>query len=312
MPEGPEIETVYRQLNPLLLNQTIIYANSYSNSFPIPHTGKVVQFWRHGKWLHLLFADNTLMRINFGMSGRIALGKIKDKHKKWKIKTKNQIISYIDPRGFGHLEIIKKAANKTKFTVGTNYFNLGPDIMSPFMTQEPNTGLIDCWINILKSSRPLKVVLMDQSKVAGIGNIYANELCYLIHIHPETPANKLNRQDICRLINKSRVLFKAAVLARGTSFGDVNTYRSIKGKEGNYSRFLKAYNQEGERCICSGTIVKYHLRGRSTFICTKCQRKKNEHKPKTTTRTAIKAGRIKSRNSQQRISQSKASAYRSN
>jgi formamidopyrimidine-DNA glycosylase len=115
------------------------------------------------------------------------------------------------------------------------------------------------------------VALMDQSRVAGAGNIYSNELCHLIHLHPETPANSLNRLDIIRLINIVKKLFPSAVAAGGTSFGDANTFRDIYGKQGEYQNYLTVYNRQGLHCSCGGEIIKYQLRNRSTFYCNRCQ-----------------------------------------
>ena len=125
---------------------------------------------------------------------------------------------------------------------------------------------------ILRASRQaVKRVLMDQRRLVGVGNIYANEALWRARVDPSRPAATLSPADVTRLHTELRAVLTEAVAARGTSFRD---YRDASGARGSFADRLQAYGREGERCVrCGRTLVSTHaIDGRSTVFCWQCQR----------------------------------------
>jgi len=125
---------------------------------------------------------------------------------------------------------------------------------------------------ILRASRQaVKRVLMDQRRLVGVGNIYANEALWRASIDPSRPAATLLPADATRLHTELRAVLTEAIAARGTSFRD---YRDASGARGSFADRLQAYGREGERCArCGRTLVATHaIDGRSTVFCWQCQR----------------------------------------
>jgi formamidopyrimidine-DNA glycosylase len=122
------------------------------------------------------------------------------------------------------------------------------------------------------TSRPIKALLLDQSALAGLGNIYADESLYLSRIHPLRPCNELRPKEIGKLALSIRKVLRAAVKKMGTTF---DSYSGINGNPGEYSSYLCVYNREGTPCgRCGRTIVKIRAAGRGTHLCPSCQRLK--------------------------------------
>ncbi|MFN3605521.1 MAG: zinc finger domain-containing protein, partial [Leptonema sp. (in: bacteria)] len=116
--------------------------------------------------------------------------------------------------------------------------------------------------------RPIKIVLMDQTKIAGIGNIYANEALFLAKINPQKPANKLTKEEIKRLKNSILKILKKALKYEGTS---TRFYLKPDQTKGKYQENFLVYQREGKSCLrCNGKIKKIILGRRSTFYCPNC------------------------------------------
>lgn len=124
----------------------------------------------------------------------------------------------------------------------------------------------------LATSRPIKVLLLDQSKVAGIGNLYASEILHLARIHPETPADRLTRPQIQRMGAATLEVLHAAIRHEGSTLSD-GTYRNALNQDGGYQNAHRVYDRAEERCpTCSkGVIVRIVQAQRSTFYCPRCQ-----------------------------------------
>ena len=119
-------------------------------------------------------------------------------------------------------------------------------------------------------NRKIKQVLMDQSLIAGIGNIYADEADFAAQIMPTRPAGKLSKEEISRLHKAIPRILKLAINMKGTS---ADTYITTSGEEGRMLKYLKVYGRPGEKCAgCDGTIHKMKLGGRGTHYCPVCQK----------------------------------------
>jgi formamidopyrimidine-DNA glycosylase len=128
------------------------------------------------------------------------------------------------------------------------------------------------------SRRPLKTALLDQGLVAGLGNIYADEVLFFCGLHPTSTGSQLSLADFERIHQQIQATLAAAINAGGTSFSD---YRQVTGINGNYGGMAQVYGRRGEPCRSCGTaIAKIKLAGRSAHFCPQCQPK---HQPGSST-----------------------------
>lgn len=179
---------------------------------------------------------------------------------------KGGVLYYNDVRRFGWIKIVKSDDVKNEKFVS----KLGPeppvvkDFMGKKLTLEEFRDILS------KSGRPVKVVLMDQEKMGGVGNIYANDALWLSKINPKTPAKSIDP-------GKVKELYEAVieVLKQGIKFGGASELAFVTpdGKEGSYQNHTLAYGREGEPCerCHKGIIKKYFLNGRGTYVCPVCQ-----------------------------------------
>lgn len=165
---------------------------------------------------------------------------------------------YNDVRRFGWIKIMPTSESLTTGLAG----KMGPE---PFLNLN-----LEYFSNFLKKTRrPIKVVLMDQEFIAGVGNIYANDALWLSKLDPKTPANMVGE--------KTEDLYKAihSVLETGMKYGgsSENSFVTPDGGEGNYQRHTLVYGKNGKKCTrCGGLIEKIMLSGRGTFYCPGCQK----------------------------------------
>ena len=177
------------------------------------------------------------------------------------------MLYFNDLRIFGWIKVVEKS--KLNEVIG----KLGPE---PFVTKSSSGQAVltlDLFKKILaKNSRPIKLVLMDQEKISGVGNIYANDSLFLAGIHPRKKANKQSSDKANKLFN---ALYK--VLTDGIKWGGAseNNYRDAFGEKGRVQEHFYVYAREGEKCLKCGTLIqKIKLGGRGTYFCPKCQRYK--------------------------------------
>ncbi|GDX87886.1 formamidopyrimidine-DNA glycosylase [Gemmatimonadota bacterium] len=142
---------------------------------------------------------------------------------------------------------------------------LGPEPLDPAFTDAIFAA------NVRSSRRAIKTVLMDQRRVAGIGNIYANEALWLAKIRPSRRASTLTLAESARLFAEARAILSAAVAQGGTSFRD---YRDPNGQRGGFLELAKVYSRQGEPCVRCGTMLRstHAIENRITVWCTKCQK----------------------------------------
>lgn len=270
MPELPEVETVVRTLETQIKNRTILdikihYKNIIENN-PNTFKRKLISqtfknFKRRGKYILFEMSDCTLvshLRMEgkyFILDDSIPL----DKHDHIIFYLDNgKQLRYNDVRKFGRMEIIDKKDDYREFK------DLGPE---PF-DEEFNVEY--CLSYLKDKKKPIKSVLLEQSFVAGIGNIYADEILFAIRIHPETKANKLKRKDVERLIQETRNILSNAIKAGGTT---IRSYTSSLGVTGLFQLSLNVHTMK-ECPVCKNEITKIFVGNRGTYYCKKCQKKK--------------------------------------
>ena len=123
---------------------------------------------------------------------------------------------------------------------------------------------------ICKKNKSIKEVLLDQSIIAGIGNIYANELLFDAKVHPKFVANKLSNRQLNKIINSSIIILEKAIVKGGSSIKD---YTNIEGNLGYFQNEFKVYAKEGSSCLkCKSLIKKIKQMGRASYFCPKCQK----------------------------------------
>ena len=119
---------------------------------------------------------------------------------------------------------------------------------------------------------PIKSLLVDQRVLAGIGNIYADEICFAARVRPDRPGGALRRREVDRLATSVRSVLEAAIVARGSTLGD-QQYRDLSGQAGGYQLQHTVYGRAGQPCLsCRSPVQRARFGARSAYLCRKCQR----------------------------------------
>ena len=268
MPELPEVETIARQLKKHYLGKVITEvkakpARIFINCKPKEFSGllvnkKLKSIDRYGKFM-IWQVDGIFPVFHLGMSGIFIQEKKKTlypKHIHVSFKfADNSSLYFQDVRKFGKIFLYKK---RPKFS------DLGPDPLAENFTLNNFRKLLNL------SGVGIKSFLMDQHRVAGIGNIYANEALYLAGINPFRPANSIKPKESEKLYQAIRFVLEEAISHFGTTY---TAYQTVEGNNGENQNFLKVYQKENEPCErCGGKISKVLINNRSTFYCKKCQK----------------------------------------
>ncbi|MGB9726502.1 MAG: DNA-formamidopyrimidine glycosylase [Minisyncoccia bacterium] len=277
MPELPEVETIVNQLNQVLKNRKIeevvlIWPKvvqgtvSLNKLKEILKGAKIIKVFRRAKNILIELNNNYLLLIHLKLTGRILYGKKefieKDPYLRFYLILDNDnFLALSDLRKFAKIVLLKKEdLNTIKDLKG-----IGPEPLDNNFSFEKFKEII------LKKKKKIKEVLMDQKVIAGIGNIYANEILWEAKINPFRLANSLKEKELQELFNSIRKILKLAIKYQGSTIAD-EMYRNIYGEEGNYGKIRKVYQREGEMCFrCKSKILRKTQAGRSTFYCPKCQ-----------------------------------------
>lgn len=275
MPELPEVENVRRSLLQLVQGKTI---QSVEAGWPkiIKHPIETEQFFdalagqsihdlqRKGKFLIFMLDDYSLVS-HLRMEGHYSVnrnGEPADKHTHVNFKfTDGTEMRYRDVRKFGTMHLFEKGTEDHELPLS----KLGPEPFSPKFSPEYLKTRLQ------KTERIIKAVLLDQTIVAGLGNIYADEVLYKAKIHPERIAKSLKTEEVQILSREMVQTLKEAIDAGGSS---VNTYMNSMGLSGSYQDRLKVYGRKGEPCHNCGTVLeKTKAAGRGTHFCPSCQKR---------------------------------------
>lgn len=285
MPELPEVEVVKLYLKDKLINQKItsveiLNPKSFIGDSALINNQTIVKFSRIGKQLSIHLGNGYILLVHLKMTGQLILVGNKDKtvmghptkdalsgtlpNRSTRLIfnfSSGHTLFFNDQRKFGWVQIFLPSYLE-EFQK-----NLGHDIFDDKFTPEYLHQ------QLLRSSRPVKVALLDQHFFAGIGNIYANDALFLSHIHPTTPANKITLVE-CRLIHRHLIeIMRQSVLAGGSTMKD-NKYVRPDGSYGSNQFLFRVYQRAGEPCLeCGSPIHKITLGGRGTFYCPNCQAK---------------------------------------
>lgn len=286
MPELPEVETVRRGLNHVTLNQIIQGGDVLLNrtiahpvsveEFLAALTGVAIAQWqRRGKYLiaNLVQSSGALAGESAGhwgvhlrMTGQllwVAQSDPVSKHTRVRLFFPNgRELRFVDQRTFGQMWWVPPGQPLAAVMTGLKH--LGPE---PF-GEEFSVAYFSQWLK--DRDRPIKNALLDQSLVAGVGNIYADESLFLSGIRPQTLCRNIKPKQVKRLHTQVREVLQTSIDARGTTFSD---YRDISGINGNYGNIAWVYGRDGEPCRVCGTLIeRLKMAGRSAHFCPTCQR----------------------------------------
>ncbi|WP_456473441.1 bifunctional DNA-formamidopyrimidine glycosylase/DNA-(apurinic or apyrimidinic site) lyase [Desulfolithobacter sp.] len=278
MPELPEVEVTRQGLLPHLPDRRVVRV-SWSDKtlrFPIPGellarevSGQRIEtIDRRAKYLLVRMSNRAVLVIHLGMTGRLGLfsaNSPRERHDHLHLLLDNDLeLRLNDSRRFGSVEVWpEKQAREME------------DNFSATLGLEPlERGFTGEALHRLATGKrqPVKNFLMDSRRVAGIGNIYANEILFAARIHPATPVNLLNRIQWEQIANATPEILQAAIKAGGSTISD---FLGSSGKPGYFQLQLRVYDRTGKPCpCCRSPIEKTELGGRTTWFCPSCQRHK--------------------------------------
>ncbi|MCX8102923.1 MAG: bifunctional DNA-formamidopyrimidine glycosylase/DNA-(apurinic or apyrimidinic site) lyase [Candidatus Bipolaricaulota bacterium] len=266
MPELPEVETLRRALAQELEGCTLtalkiyeprLLQNASEQELQRALVGRRLRaVRRRAKCLLFDFGEHTVI-LHLRMTGWPTLSPIENPRFVFAFAG-NKTLYLHDTRRLATLHLVPSArADKLPPLAG-----LG---IEPF---QPSYKFED-FVTLLQTDQEIKKLLLDQRKIAGIGNIYACEALFASKIHPQRPARTLARSEARRLFVQIEEILSRAIAEQGTS---VRTYRVLTGESGNFQNFLRVYDREGEPCLrCRTPIVRITQGGRGTYLCPKCQ-----------------------------------------
>lgn len=273
MPELPEVETVKEQLKKRLVGKKITKVDIYYSDiieyptileFEKKITNQtIMDMKRRGKWL-IFELNNYYLLSHLRMEGKYFFKTPKDsitKHEHVVFTLDNNTqLRYHDTRKFGKMHLIDK-----------DKLEEAPPIKKLGLEPWDNNLNIDYLKNkYTKKNLPIKTVLLDQSIIVGIGNIYANEILFLSKINPYTPTSKLSEKDITNIINNTKTVLEKAIKLGGST---IKSYTSVDGMDGKFQNELLVHSKENSPCpICNTKITKVFIGGRGTYYCQNCQK----------------------------------------
>jgi formamidopyrimidine-DNA glycosylase len=272
MPELPEVETLARQLRKTVVGKRVseIHLSGLplrkpiANAFASKLRGRMIRkIVRRGKYLVLEMDPKAYWLIHLGMSGRILHHATKSavaKHTHVIVRFEDSTeLEYRDHRRFG----LMAAYEVQRLSLIPEIRSLGMDPL------DPDFNAKWLWPLLTKSGQEIKSFLLDQGKIAGLGNIYVCESLFLARIHPARFCFAVTFEETKRLVHAIQKVLKAAIRHKGTTFSD---YVDSDGKAGDNKKYLKAYQREGEECgQCRTPIRRIRQGNRSSFYCSRCQ-----------------------------------------
>jgi formamidopyrimidine-DNA glycosylase len=273
MPELPEVETIVADLRPHLVGRTIVRCELRFPSIvrhPEPETFidsiagmRVEAVGRRGKFIFIALGEGRLLVVHLGMTGQLRLVDaatevLNHTHVIFDFDDGRQL-RYRDPRRFGRLLL----GTQDELLISGTLPKLGPEPIDPAFDAE---ALFE---RFRRRRAPVKAVLLDQSTVAGVGNIYADESLHRARLRPDRAAGSLSRKSVRRLHESLRDSLEVAIRNRGSS---VDTYRDAWGDMGSQQEELLVYGRAGEPCVtCGRPLAIVRIAGRSTVFCRRCQ-----------------------------------------
>lgn len=271
MPELPEVETTRRGIGPLAVGCRVAALKIYDSRlrWPVPPTlarklagRRIDALDRRSKYLLFRVGRNTLL-LHLGMTGSLrAFTRVppRQPHDHFDLVLDSGVtLRYRDPRRFGALLWLPAPAAAHPLLA-----SLGPE---PF---DPRCDARYLWAATRRRTAAIKLALMDNRLIVGVGNIYANEALFRAGIRPTTRANRVSQVRYGRLLEAVRTTLDEAIAKGGSTLRD---YVDSRGEPGYFQSDYRVYGREGKPCRACGTAIKtVRLGGRATSFCPRCQR----------------------------------------
>jgi len=291
MPELPEVETIVRGLKTKVLRRTFVDVwTDFSKLIKKPKNfeefkkeikrKKILKIWRRGKNIIFNLSDGLSLLIHQKLTGHLLYGNWNMKQGKWLAEEKGwledpvnrfihlmfwldngRMLALSDLRKFAKVELWKKE----DLRMSEEMKSLGAEPLEKSFTFEKFKNIL------AKQKGKIKQVLMNQKVIAGIGNIYSDEILWEAKIHPFKEINGLSAGEIRKIYGAIKKILNRAIKLKGDSMRD---YRLITGEKGGYQKFQKVYRREGKPCkrLDSGVIKRVKIGGRSAHFCPICQK----------------------------------------
>ncbi|MBQ0065784.1 MAG: DNA-formamidopyrimidine glycosylase [Firmicutes bacterium] len=276
MPEGPEVQTVISTLERQIKGARIEDVEVRYEKCVEPNITdfkrvigqSFLEFSRIGKYLIFTMEDFQMV-VHLRMEGKFYILDSRPEAKTWKHihvifrLEDGRYLCYHDTRKFGRLGLYDKMEDFSKLPP---LVNVGYDVLD-----QRATGRY-FYEQIHHSQRTLKAALLDQSILAGIGNIYANEICFSAGLDPRSRCTRISKKDCEQIVFHAKRILNGAIKAGGTT---IRSYTSSLGVTGLFQLKLKVHAREGEPCLVCGTpIKKIVVNTRGTYLCQQCQKRK--------------------------------------
>ena len=281
MPELPEVETIRRQLAPHLEGRRFVSVEILDARWTRPESPRMVEkeltgatverLSRAGKYMIWELSSDRYLLVHLRMTGSLLFDpEVEPLHTRVRFGLDGgHRLLYIDPRRFGTGHLVFGATARDEYLAQ----RLGVEPMTP--------GFTAAHLKEIARGRtaPIKSFLLDQRRIAGVGNIYADEALFRAKIHPLRPAGRLTTADWERLRVAVEEALAAGIAAKGASIDD---FRHVDGARGSFQDRFLIHTRAGEPCVTCGTIVKkLVVGGRGTYVCEHCQ-----SRPRRKARTA--------------------------
>lgn len=275
MPELPEVETIRRDLAPEIAGRVITSVDVHQADIVLPPhdpvsfkralEGREIEaVGRRAKYLLFELAGGAILQVQLRMSGRFALGRdAPDPDEFRHIAARlhlddGRTLFYDDMRRLGGLRLLHRPDWEREAA------RLGPEPLG----RGYRAAHLGAALSATRS--PVKNALMDQRRVAGVGNIYASEALFAAGVDPRKPGRDLSPEEVEKLHRSVRSVLRRALEQAGTSF---QNYRAVNGRSGAFQEQLRVYGREGRPCrTCGSDVQRIVQAGRSTFFCPACQR----------------------------------------
>lgn len=289
MPELPEVETIVNGLKQEVLNRTfvdiwtdtpsLIKRPKFEEFKKILIGRKIKDVKRRAKNILICLDEDYVLLVHQKMTGHLMVGEWIQEKSKWLSKQKGpltddpmntflHLVLFLDSKQQLALSDVRKFAKvelwkKEELLSSKEFSSIGPEPLDANFTFEKFENLFS------NKKGNIKQVLMDQSFIAGIGNIYASEILFEAKIHPQSRVENLDKKDLKIIYKAIQKILKKGIETRGASLSD---FRDVHGEKGGFQKIAKVYAKEGQKCpSCGGTIKRIIIGQRGTFFCPKCQ-----------------------------------------
>ena len=279
MPELPEVETVARGLQSLIAGRTIVSVSLGKTDF-IDNPGaiekelpgrRILAVERYGKFLLIRLsaaaangitqvAEDSALLVHLGMTGMLLPQAVAEPAKKHThvamLLDDGRELRYVDARRFGRMAYLAAEQLQSELR------RFGAD---------PLAASLDEFVQLIQARHArIKALLLDQSVIRGVGNIYADESLWKAKVHPAQIGGRLTKEQLPKLYHALQEILHKAIALRGSSISD---FLDADGMPGEYQRHHRVYGREGNRCVrCGSAIRRVIVAGRSSYYCPKCQK----------------------------------------